>query len=98
MKLRTWEEITAILNNNSDNNYSTEYYFGDMPEYKTVEARLEECVENAKAGKCYDVQFVRAATNRRFANTLNGVHNAALDLESQCVEIARENPNFRMQF
>ena len=97
MKLRTWEEIVERLNG-EENNFSVEHYFGDMPEYKSVEVFLAECIENARNGKCYDVQFVRAATSKRFANTLNGVHNAALDLESQCVEIARENPSFRMQF
>ena len=97
MKIRTWEEITAILNG-EENNFSVEYYFGDMPEYKTVEARLEECIANARAGKCYDVQFVRAATNRRFANTLSGLHSAALDMSTQCVEITRENQEFRVQF
>ena len=97
MKLRTWEEIVARLNG-EENNFSVEYYFGDMPEYKSVETRLEECIANARAGKCYDVQFVRAATSKRFANTLNGVHNAALDLESQCVEITRENQNFKVNF
>ena len=97
MKLRTWEEITEILNG-EENNFSVEYYFGDMPEYKTVEARLAECIANARAGKCYDVQFVRAATSKRFANTLSGLHNAALDLESQCVALARENTEFRLQF
>ena len=97
MKLRTWEQIVERLNG-EENNFSVEYYFGDMPEYKTVEARLEECIENAKAGKCYDVQFVRAATNRRFANTLSGLHSAALDMSTQCIEFTRENPNFRISF
>ena len=97
MKLRTWEQIVERLNG-EENNFSVEYYFGDMPEYKSVETRLAECVENAKAGKCYDVQFVQAATNRRFANTLSGLHSAALDMSTQCIEITRENQEFRVQF
>ena len=97
MKLRTWEQIVERLNG-EENNFSVEYYFGDMPEYKSVETRLAECVENAKAGKCYDVQFVQAATNRRFANTLSGLHSAALDMSTQCIEFTRENPNFRISF
>ena len=97
MKLRTWEEITAILNG-EENNISVEYYFGDIPEYKSVAVRLAECVENAKAGRCYDVQFVRAATNRRFANTLSGLHSAALDMSTQCIEFTRENQEFKVNF
>lgn len=97
MKIRTWEEIVSKLNG-EENNFSVEYYFGNTPKYKSVEVRLAECVENAKAGKCYDVQFVQAATNRKFANTLRRLHSAVRDMSTQCIEFTRENPNFKIQF
>lgn len=94
MKLRTWEEITNKLNEENGANYSSEYYWGDVPEYQTIEQHLTVQVQQAKAGHCYDINFVRLCGGKRLAQCLDGVHKATIDLHKLCVQIGRENEGF----